>query len=224
MSAGFSKPFDRALVVAALVHHDATRKGTVVPYLIHPVHVAAVLLRHGYPDHLATAAVLHDVLEDIDYADGRLQVALRAAFPHSPLPHQVVEKAEFEEAFRRFLEQEFDEPVLALVEAVSERKAEGGVERPWIDRKREAIAHLQSAPDEVMALKAADVIHNVRSILSDMDHHGAAVFRRFKGNRSQTTWYYGEVSAIVSARLAEAPIALELAEATRELALRATSA
>jgi (p)ppGpp synthase/HD superfamily hydrolase len=218
---GYSKPFDRALVVAALVHQSAARKGTVVPYIIHPVHVAAVLLRHGYPETLTVAALLHDVLEDVDHGDGRLQVTLRSAFPRSPLPPQVVDRAEFEDAFRRFLEQEFDDEVLVLVDAVSERKIDGGRLRPWIERKQEALAHLHDAPDEVLVLKAADVIHNVRSILADMDHHGAAVFRRFKGDRSQTTWYYGEVSKTISRRLGDRPIARELAEAVGELLNRA---
>jgi (p)ppGpp synthase/HD superfamily hydrolase len=224
MSAGFSKAYDRALVVAALVHERAVRKGTVVPYIIHPVHVAAIVQRHGYGETLVVAALLHDVLEDLDAGDARLQVALRHAFPRSPLPPQVVGRAEFDEAFRRFLEQEFDPEVLVLVDAVSERKAEQGQERPWIDRKQETLEHLRTAPPDVLALKAADVIHNVRSILADMDHHGAAVFRRFKADRSQATWYYAAVAASVADGLGDAPIAREALDATRDLSARAEAA
>jgi (p)ppGpp synthase/HD superfamily hydrolase len=224
MSPAFSKAYDRALVVAALVHERAARKGTVVPYIIHPFHVAAILERHGYPETLAVAALLHDVLEDVDPGDARLQVALRNAFPRSPLPHQAVGRDEFGEAFRRFLEQEFDAEVLALVDAVSERKTEQGQERPWIDRKQESLEHLRTAPPDVLALKAADLIHNVRSILADMDHHGTAVFRRFKADRSQATWYYAAVAARVADGLGDAPIAAEAAEAARELSARAETA
>lgn len=218
---GFSRTFDRALVVAALVHEGVARKGTMVPYVIHPVHVASILLRHGYTETLAVAAILHDVLEDIDYGDGRLQTALRSTFPHSPLPPRIVEADEFEEAFERFLEQEFDEPVLALVRAVTEQKTADGSLRPWMDRKQQALEHLRTAPEDVLVLKAADVIHNARSILADMDHHGAAVFHRFKAEPAQTTWYYRKVAGVVAGRLGDAPIAREVSEAARELTDRA---
>jgi (p)ppGpp synthase/HD superfamily hydrolase len=49
MTAGYSRHFDRALVLAALVHENVPRKGTAIPYIIHPVQVATILLRHGYP-------------------------------------------------------------------------------------------------------------------------------------------------------------------------------
>ena len=33
---------------------------------MHPLEVASLLEREGYPDHVVAAAVLHDVLEDTD--------------------------------------------------------------------------------------------------------------------------------------------------------------
>ncbi|MCU0255927.1 MAG: HD domain-containing protein, partial [Vicinamibacterales bacterium] len=74
---GYSLLFDRALTVAGLVHAQQTRKGTAVPYLTHPVHVAMILARHGYPEPMLIAAVLHDVLEDLEADSPRLQQALR---------------------------------------------------------------------------------------------------------------------------------------------------
>ena len=68
----FSARFDAALSFAACAHRDQTRKGTGapdlkgVPYIIHPMHVATILLRHGFDEDLVIAGLLHDTVEDCD--------------------------------------------------------------------------------------------------------------------------------------------------------------
>ena len=47
-------------------HAGQTRKGSEIPYITHPVHVAMILARHGAPDVVLQAALLHDVVEDCD--------------------------------------------------------------------------------------------------------------------------------------------------------------
>lgn len=53
-----------AIQFASAAHAGQYRKGTRVPYLIHPLRVAAILLEAGCAEDLAVAAVLHDTLED----------------------------------------------------------------------------------------------------------------------------------------------------------------
>jgi len=55
-----------ALRFAGDAHSGQFRKGTRVPYLIHPLSVAKILLDHGCSDELAVAALLHDTVEDTD--------------------------------------------------------------------------------------------------------------------------------------------------------------
>jgi myo-inositol-1(or 4)-monophosphatase len=217
MTDAYSRRFDRALVLAALVHEGVPRKGTVVPYFIHPVHVAALLVRHGYDDTIATAAVLHDVLEDIDYGDGPLQLSVRSAFPRAGLPERILAPDAYRPLFERFVAEEFGEGVTALVRAVTEEKNDGGPIRPWRDRKRHTVDHLRTAPEAVVVLKAGDALHNVRSILEDVEHHGADVLNRFKAPPSDTLWYYRSIAETVSTRLGAAPLAAELLRATEEL-------
>jgi (p)ppGpp synthase/HD superfamily hydrolase len=62
----YSAALDRALVFSASAHRNQARKGTDIPYIIHPVHVAMILLRHDFPEEVILAAVLHDVVEDTD--------------------------------------------------------------------------------------------------------------------------------------------------------------
>jgi (p)ppGpp synthase/HD superfamily hydrolase len=58
-----------ALIFAALrfaddAHSGQFRKGSRVPYLIHPLNVARILLDHGCSDELAVAGLLNDTVED----------------------------------------------------------------------------------------------------------------------------------------------------------------
>jgi (p)ppGpp synthase/HD superfamily hydrolase len=64
MTAAFSPRLDAALAFAARAHRSQVRKGTDVPYIVHPVQVSLILLRHGFDEDLAIAGVLHDTIED----------------------------------------------------------------------------------------------------------------------------------------------------------------
>ena len=76
----FSESFDQALILATLAHDRQPRKGTFIPYIMHPVHVARLLERHGYSEEVVIAGLLHDVLEEAKFADLSLQDRLRQSF------------------------------------------------------------------------------------------------------------------------------------------------
>jgi len=60
----FDPGVERALVVVLGAHFDQVRKGSGVPYVVHPLHVALLLARLGYPSEVIQAGLLHDVVED----------------------------------------------------------------------------------------------------------------------------------------------------------------
>lgn len=62
----FSRRFDAALAFAARAHRTQVRKGTDVPYIVHPVTVATILGRHGFDEDLQIAGLLHDAVEDTE--------------------------------------------------------------------------------------------------------------------------------------------------------------
>ena len=64
---GYSERYDAALALAASAHAGQMRKGVTIPYIVHPVHVSVVLIRYGFPEEVAIAGLLHDVVEDQDY-------------------------------------------------------------------------------------------------------------------------------------------------------------
>jgi hypothetical protein len=60
-------PLARAAVDFASERHAGQRReADGAEFILHPIEVAALLERSGYPDHVVAAAVLHDVLEDTD--------------------------------------------------------------------------------------------------------------------------------------------------------------
>ena len=182
-----SARYDAALIFAARAHRDQLRKGTDIPYIVHPVHVSVILIRHGFGEDLAIAGLLHDVIEDCGIS-----------------PEQIAA--------------EFGAEVARLVEAVSETKAANGVELPWEQRKAEKLAHLHAGGPDVAALKAADAIHNARSIIADHQQVGAEIWGRFKRGADQTVGYYRALLEAVRAKLGDHPIVVELAAAVEELA------
>jgi (p)ppGpp synthase/HD superfamily hydrolase len=62
----YSERYDAALTLAARAHRSQTRKGSDIPYIVHPVHVSVILLRYGFAEDVVIAGLLHDVVEDQD--------------------------------------------------------------------------------------------------------------------------------------------------------------
>lgn len=56
----------RAIEFAARAHAGQYRKQTRLPYIIHPLSVARILIEAGQASDVVVAGVLHDVLEDTD--------------------------------------------------------------------------------------------------------------------------------------------------------------
>ena len=62
----FDPEIERAVRAATLAHSEQTRKGSAIPYVTHPVHVALILVRVGASSETVQAGLLHDVVEDCD--------------------------------------------------------------------------------------------------------------------------------------------------------------
>jgi (p)ppGpp synthase/HD superfamily hydrolase len=154
----------------------------------------------AHPLHVSLILIRHGFGEDLAIAG---------------LLHDVVEDTD---VLLERITAEFGDEVARLVEAVSETKTADGAERPWEERKAEKLAHLLEGGPDVAALKAADAIHNARSIAADLRESGPSVWGRFKRGADQTLWYYREILAGVRAKLGDHPITLELVSAVEDLA------
>jgi len=153
----------------------------------------------AHPVHVSIILIRHGFCEDLAIAG---------------LLHDVVEDTDTSLAL---IAAEFGDDVARLVEAVSETKSADGAELPWEQRKAEKLAHLQSAGPDVAALKAADAIHNLRSIIADLHSHGSSVWERFKRGSGPTLGYYHAILDPVRVKLGAHPSVAELEDAVAEL-------
>jgi (p)ppGpp synthase/HD superfamily hydrolase len=53
-----------AIEIAARAHRGQCRKGTDIPYIVHPLAVAKILIDAGCPEDVVVAGILHDTVED----------------------------------------------------------------------------------------------------------------------------------------------------------------
>jgi len=90
----------------------------------------------------------------------------------------------------------FGERVARMVEACTD--ADTKPKPPWRSRKEKYLRHLQSAEPEAIPIILADKIHNARSILRDYRLLGDAVWKRFKGGKEGTLWYYRALAATLA--------------------------
>lgn len=163
--------FTKALAVAAEAHEGQERKGTGIPYITHPVAVAALVARYGGDEDQQIGALLHDVLED----------AGEAWAPRI---------AEFGDRVLAI--------VRACTDGTPDAKT--GKKAPWRVRKEAYLVHLSETPDEALLVSACDKLHNIQSIHLDLVEVGISVFDRFTASRDETLWYYRSLAEIFTAR------------------------
>lgn len=164
-----TEDFDDALRLAHEFHRTDVRKGAGVPYLSHLIQVAGLVLEADGDEEQAIAALFHDALED-------------AA--------TTAEAAAREDRIR----QQFGDRVADIVLGCTDGDPAEKEEMNWKDRKRRHLRHLQEqARDDVLLVSVADKLHNARSILRDYGSQGEAVWRRFRGGKGGTLWYYREL-------------------------------
>lgn len=88
----------------------------------------------------------------------------------------------------REIERRFGKRVARLVEACTD--ADTIPKPPWKDRKTRYIEAIRHEPADARLISAADKLHNARDILADYRQHGEEVWKRFRGGREGTLWYY----------------------------------
>ena len=88
----------------------------------------------------------------------------------------------------REIERRFGARVARLVDACTD--ADTVPKPPWKDRKTRYIEAVRHEPADARLISAADKLHNARDILADYRQHGEEVWKRFRGGREGTLWYY----------------------------------
>jgi (p)ppGpp synthase/HD superfamily hydrolase len=196
---GYSDAVNHAFAFAAKHHDQQVRKGTKLPYLTHPANVAVILTRYGRDEATVVAGILHDVVED----------CVRDGFTEEMLEQRIGDK--------------FGNDVLETVLAVTYRRQdEDGVELSGAEKKDDYLNRLASASERARWVCAADKLHNVNSILADLDRTAEAetIWSRFSGARTGTVDWYRAVYNRLEEVGFTGDIMNELSRATAELESR----
>ena len=162
---------DDAIKFAVDKHAGTPRKGTKIPYIVHPIEAAAIVAGMTDDQELIAAAVLHDALEDTGTTFDELVKAfgLRVA-------NLVAAESE-------------------------DKQEEKPAEDTRKDRKQATLKHLESAGYEVRMLALADKLANIRAIqrdLKDYTEKGVPFWERFNQDDSAMHgWYYSSIARIL---------------------------
>lgn len=161
---------DEAIVFAVNAHSGYMRKGSKIPYILHPLEAAAIVAAITEDERVIAAAVLHDVVEDT-----------------------YVTIEEVKEKFGCFV------AGLVAAETENKREGESK-EETWRIRKQETIDHLMYSPSrEVKILTLGDKLSNMRAIYKDHKAVGNEVWLRFNQKDSnEHAWYYKAVLEVTS--------------------------
>ena len=62
--------------------------------------------------------------------------------------------------------------------------------RPWVERKREYVAHARSLAPSSLRVSCADKVHNTYAILRDLRNSGDEVWDRFNASADDVVAYY----------------------------------
>jgi (p)ppGpp synthase/HD superfamily hydrolase len=164
--------FEEALLYAARLHRDQTRKGTDTPCITHLLAVATIVGENGGTEDEVVAALLHDAPEDQGGEERLEDIRMR-----------------FGDAVAKV--------VSGCTDTYEELKPAWRQRKEAIRLERMA-----SAPASVRLVSAADKLHNARSILADLRSLGDDLWDRFTGGKEGTLWYYRALVEAYSAERA----------------------
>ena len=166
---------DEAIIFAVNAHKGQFRKGTDIPYIVHPMEAAAIVATMSTDEEIIAGAVLHDVLEDTETTPEQI----RAVFGNRVFS-------------------------LVAVESENKRE-DLPAEDTWEIRKQETLQELAGASIEAKMIALGDKLSNIRAIHRDYIKLGDKLWERFnQKDKCKHQWYYSGIADGV-AELSETP-------------------
>lgn len=160
---------DRAIVFATEAHEGQFRKGTQIPYILHPLEAAAIVGTMTTEPEVIAGAVLHDVVEDTDTTID-----------------------EIAELFG-------DRVAYLVDSESENKRENLSAESTWKVRKQETLDHLKTAPIDVKMITLGDKLSNIRAINRDYNALGEALWQRFnQKDKNEHYWYYKSIADCLS--------------------------
>jgi hypothetical protein len=159
---------DLAVALALRAHARQRRKTSGLPYATHLAAVATLVASAGYARTVVAAAWLHDVIEDTDIVASDILNEVGGACPSPEV-----------------------ERLVRIVSELSEKKHNGdGVKLPWRVRKEEHLARMATLSEDAAAVKCADMVHNISTIVDDLKARGRVALSVFAAPSEDLLWYW----------------------------------
>lgn len=172
----FTSKIHKAIKKASVLHLGQRRKADGTPFIMHPFSVALILSKYTDDEDIIVAALLHDVLEDVE------------AYTAEDL------------------KRDFGLKITRIVEGISEdespSKSSADRKASWLKRKESYLAKLRNDSFEALMISCADKIHNLISMMEEYKEQGESMWKAFNAPQDKRLWFYGEVLAILKKRLA----------------------
>lgn len=165
----------RAVAYAAEEHVGQFRKGTQLPYIVHPMEVAAICGTMTEDEEVLAAAVLHDTIEDTPAT-----------------------KEDLEDRFGPRVTE------LVLSQSENKREGQPAT-ATWKVRKEESIEHIRSTDDvQAKMLCLSDKLSNIRSVYRDLERDGDPFWNKFHQNDPiEQSWYYLTIAELLKPDLGD---------------------
>lgn len=159
------KNYDRAMQFAMKAHQGQVRKGSSVPYIVHPVETALIAMTLTHDQDVIIAALFHDIIEDTPYGAEEIEQAFGARVAK-----------------------------LVQAESENKRKGQNASDT-WKIRKQEFIDSLEHKTQEEKIIAISDKLSNMRATYQGYREHGVGFWQRFNEKRRELhAWYYRSVT------------------------------
>ncbi len=153
---------EKAMIFASKAHYGNFRKGTKIPYIVHPMEAGAIAASITDDENVIAAAILHDTLEDTSVTADEIRI-------------------EFGNEVLRLIESDSED-----------KRENLPPEQTWKIRKQETIDYFRCKADikeKIIAL--SDKLSNIRAIYRDYNKLGDELWNRFnQKDKNEHAWYY----------------------------------
>lgn len=156
---------DRAIRFATQAHEGVVRKGTDLPYIVHPLEAMTIVATITSDQELMAAALLHDVVEDAGISVDDI-------------------RREFGQRVADIVEAETDKEIPGLSHKGS-----------WQQRKQAAIERLAVASRDAQIVALGDKLSNIRGMARNLKQIGDRLWQRFnEKDPARHAWYYEQLA------------------------------
>ena len=160
---------ERAISFAADRHAGAVRKGSDIPYIVHPMEAVSIAAGITDDEEILAAAALHDVVEDTQTTLAEIETVFGGRVAG-------LVASESEDKMR-------DVPP----------------SESWKARKQATIKALQSAASDEKIVVLADKLSNIRALSRDILCVGDSVWEKFnQKDKRMHEWYYRSIADAIS--------------------------